>query len=471
MAVLYCYACNHHFDGDISRCPRCGLSVPDCNDASHVDTVIAIDLHAPAPGPADADADAAPELPLKPGECLGIYQCQKLLGRGGMGVVYLSRNLSLQRLCALKILAPKYSAADEEYVQRFENEGRASAALVHPNVVTTHASGRTDSLYFLEMEYVSGGSLQTEIDTHGPIGPIRSTQMAVGIARGLAEAHSRGFIHRDLKPDNILVTPGGTPKISDFGLAKRILSDELPGHQLVGTPYFMAPELFEGAAATSASDVYALGVCYYLMLTGRLPFAGHSVSDVMHAILTSRAPSPRRLNPDIPLDMAECTALLLNRDPAQRPQDAHLAYQRLQAVLGSTRDLENLVYDAFNGVPGVTWRETADGRFKVHLKLRNARSQTVYIENSHHPAGERLLLIYSICCEASPSFFEQALRLNAGMNHGAISIRDIDDKPWFVMIDTYPRGTVGGEDIRRSAVAVGDGADFIENQLTGRDVN
>jgi serine/threonine-protein kinase len=465
VAVLYCYACNHHFDGDISCCPRCGLAVPDCDDASHRDTVIAIDLHAPVPAPTDV------ELPLKPGESLGIYQCQKLLGRGGMGVVYLARNTSLQRLCALKILSPRHSAADEEYVQRFENEGRASAALVHPNVVTTHASGRTGSLYFLEMEYVSGGSLQAEIDTHGPIGPIRSTQMAVGIARGLAEAHNRGFIHRDLKPDNVLVTPGGTPKISDFGLAKRVLSDDLPGRKLVGTPYFMAPELFDGGEATSASDVYALGVCYYLMLTGRLPFEGRSISDVMRAILTSTAPSPRRIDPNIPLDMAECSTLLMNRDPDQRPQDARLAYQRLQAVLGSTSDLDNLVYDAFNGVPGVTWRETSDGRFKVHLQLRNSRSQTVYIENSSHPAGERLLLIYSICCEASPSFYEQALRLNAGMNHGAISIRDIEGKPYFVMIDTYPRGTVSGEDIRRSAVAVGDGADFIENQLTGRDVN
>ena len=465
VAVLYCYACNHHFEGDISRCPRCGLTVPDCGDASQRDTVIAIDLHAPVPAPAEL------ELPLQPGASLNIYHCQKLLGRGGMGVVYLARNTSLQRLCALKILSPRHTAADDEYVQRFENEGRAAAALVHPNVVTTHAIGRSDSLYFLEMEYIPGGSLQAEIDTHGPIGPIRSTCMAVGIAGGLAMAHRLGIIHRDLKPDNVLVTPGGIPKISDFGLAKRILSDDLPGSRLAGTPHFMAPELFEGALATSASDVYALGVCYYLMLTGRLPFEGHSISDVMRAILTSSAPSPRRINPDIPLDMAECISLLMNRDPSQRPQDAGLAFQVLQAVLGSTRDLENLVYDAFHGLPGVTWRDTAEGGFRVHLQLRNNRSQTVYVENSNHPAGERLLLIYSICCEANPSFYEEALRLNAVMHHGGISIRDIEGKPYFVMIDTYPRGTVSGEDIRRSAVAVGARADSIEHLLTGRDVN
>ncbi|MEY3457320.1 MAG: Serine/threonine-protein kinase PrkC [Planctomycetota bacterium] len=465
MTVLYCYACNHHFDGDICRCPRCGVSVPDSDEASQRDTVIAIDLHAAVPPPGEI------ELPLQPGQSLNIYLCQKLLGRGGMGVVYLARNTSLQRLCALKILSPRHTATDGDYVQRFENEGRAAAALVHPNVVTTHAIGRSEGFYFLEMEYVPGGSLQAEIDTHGPIGPIRSTSMAVGIAGGLSMAHRLGIIHRDLKPDNVLVTPGGIPKISDFGLAKRILSEDLPGAKLAGTPHFMAPELFEGVEATSQSDVYALGVCYYLMLTGRLPFEGRSVSDVMRAILTSTAPSPRRINPDIPLDMAECITLLMNRDASQRPRDAGVAFQILQAVLGSTRDLENLIYDAFHGLPGVTWQETAEGGFRVHLQLRNDRSQTVYVENSDHPAGERLLLIYSLCCEARPSFYEEALRLNAVMHHGGISIRDLEGKPCFVMIDTYPRATVTGEDIRRSAIAVGARADSIEHLLTGRDVN
>jgi len=466
VAVLYCYACNHHFDADICRCPRCGLAVPDSAEAARRDTVLFSHPQAVFPEPS-----SEAELPLQPGQTLNIYQCQKLLGRGGMGLVYLARNTSLHRLCALKILSPRHTAADEEYVERFENEARAAAALVHPNVVTTHAIGLSDGLHFLEMEYVPGGSLQSEIDSQGQIGPIRSTSMTVGIAGGLAMAHRLGIIHRDLKPDNVLVTPGGTPKISDFGLAKRILADDPTAAKLAGTPHFMAPELFEGAPASTASDVYALGVCYYLMLTGRLPFEGRSVSEVMRAILTANAASPRRIDPSIPLDMAECASLLMNRDPGQRPRDASFALQVLQAVLGSTRDLENLVYDAFHGLPGVTWEETSEGSFKVHLRLRNHRSQTVYIENSNHPAGDRLLLIYSLCCEARPSFYEEALRLNAIMHHGGISIRDIDGKPCFVMIDTYPRATVSGEDIRRSAIDLGARADSIENRLTGRDVN
>ncbi len=295
--------------------------------------------------------------------------------------------------------------------------------------------------------------------------------MAVGIAGGLSIAHRLGIVHRDLKPDNVLVTPGGIPKIVDFGLAKRVVGDDLPSSNLAGTPYFMAPELFEGAAATPASDVYALGVCYYLMLTGRFPFEGDSINTLMKAILTAEYTSVRRINEDIPLDMAECVSLMLNREPTNRPRDAGAASQLLQAVLGASRDLDNLIYDAFNGLPNISWTRDDDSGFKVHLDLRGERGQTVYVENSEHSAGERLLMIYSICCEARPSFYEDALRLNAVMHHGGISIRDIGGKPYFVMIDTYSRATVSGEDIRRSCIELGTRADTVEQMLTGRDVN
>lgn len=406
---------------------------------------------------------------LLPGQVLDIYQCQKMLGRGGMGVVYLARNTSLHRLCALKLLSPRRTSRDVDYIERFENEGRAAAALVHPNVVTTHAIGRSGDYRFLEMEYVPGASLQSEIDEQGAIGPIRSTSMAAGIASGLALAHRLGIIHRDLKPDNVLVTPGGTPKIADFGLAKRVRSDELPTSNLAGTPYFMAPELFEGQPASSASDVYALGVCYYLMLTGRYPFEGESVSALMKSILTAEYTSVRRIHEDIPLDVAETVSLMLNREPARRPRDAGAASQLLLAVLGATRDLDNLVYDAFNGLPGVQWKTDGEDGFEVELRLRDERTQTVYIENSDHAAGDRLLMIYSICCDARPDFYEDALRLNAVMHHGGISIRDIGGRPSFVMVDTYARATVTGEDIRRSAIELGSRADAVEKLLTGRD--
>jgi len=422
-------------------------------------------------GPLDLSTDIELDQLLLPGQVLNIYQCEKLLGRGGMGVVYLARNTSLQRLCALKLLSPRKAQTEIDYIARFENEGRAAAALVHPNIVTTHAIGRVEDFHFLEMEYVAGNALQHEIDTQGAIGPIRSTVIAVGIASGLAMAHRLGIVHRDLKPDNVLVTPGGIPKIVDFGLAKRILGADASGQDLAGTPYYMAPELFEGEPASTASDVYALGVCYYLMLTGRFPFEGDSVNALMKSILTAKYTSVRRINDQVPLDIAECVSSLMNRDPGQRPKDGGAASQLLQAVLGAAQDLDNLVFEAFNGLPNICWERDHKARFRVILSLCSDRTQTVYIENSEHGADNRLLMIYSLCCPATPDFYEEALRLNALVHHGGVSIRDIDGQPWFVMVDTYPRGTVSGEGIRRSVIELGCRADFVEERLTGKDLN
>ena len=387
-----------------------------------------------------------------------------------MGVVYLARNQQLHRYCALKVLYPQRVAHDEDYIARFENEGRAAAALVHTNIVTTHAIGRFEGHHFLEMEYVAGRSLQREIEDTGPLGPIRSTGMAVGIANGLAVAHRLGIVHRDLKPDNILVTPGSTPKIVDFGLAKRVSGHDQTPSRLAGTPHYMAPELLDGHPATPASDVFALGVCCYQMLTGRYPFHGDSLSALLARIISGEYISVRRRNPDVPLDVAECVAMFLAVDPAQRPADGAAASQLLQAVLGAVRDLDVLVYEAFHGIPTISC--VADGqRFRTRLRLRNGREQTVYIENSDHGAEQRLLMIYSICCESRPDFFENALRLNSTMQHGGLSIRDIDGVPCFVMVDTYPRATVNGEDIRRSVIEIATRADSVEQLLTGNDVN
>ncbi len=407
---------------------------------------------------------------LLDGQTIDIYDCQYLLGRGGMGVVYLARNRKLHRQCALKVLSPRRVSNSIDYIQRFENEGRAAAALVHPNVVTTHAIGKSGSHHFLEMEYVSGRSLQQEIDEAGPIGPLRSTQMAVGIADGLSVAHRLGIVHRDLKPDNVLVTPAGYPKIADFGLAKQIHSSQLGTTKLAGTPHFMAPELFDGEEATPTSDVFALGVCYYLMLTGRFPFEGESVSALMAKILTGEYQSVRRVTPGIPLDVAECVSVMLARSPENRPRDGAAISQLLQAVLGASRDLDTLAYEAFNDIPSVRY-ESVDRAVQIQLRLPNDRRQTVYLQNSEHRAGDRLLNIYSICCEARPDFYEHALRLNAVVLHGGLSIKDIDSQPCFVMVDTFPRATVSAEEIRRSVIEVGSRADEIERLLTGYDVN
>ena len=404
------------------------------------------------------------------GQQLHIYDCERMLGRGAMGVVYLARNTALDRRCALKVLSPQKTSLDVDYIECFEIEARAAAALVHPNVVTTHAIGVFDDHHYLEMEYVAGGTLQHEIDDHKSLGPLRATQLAAGIANGLAAAHRLKIVHRDLKPDNILVTPSGSPKIGDFGLAKRVQSIETGPVRLAGTPNFMSPEILNGASATTSSDVYALGVCYYLMLTGQLPFEGDSLQALMNTVISGSYPPVRDVMATVPLDMAEIAAMLLSQSPANRPADGAAARQLLHAVLGSAKDLDTLLHEAFESIPLASFHRRNRG-FQVQLTLPGNRSQTVFLENSDHAAGERLLLIYSVCCPASPEFFEQALRLNAQVLHGGLSIRDIDDKPCFVMVDAYPRATVQGEEIRRSALEVGIQADRIERLLTGTDIN
>ncbi|MCP4172776.1 MAG: serine/threonine protein kinase [Fuerstiella sp.] len=461
---LYCVGCNELFSDKADRCPRCGM--PPVESAERMlDTVLM---------PRDGDVQVSTEMELDDllldGQTVDIYECQQLLGRGGMGVVYLARNRKLHRQCALKVLSPRRISNSIDYIQRFENEGRAAAALVHANVVTTHAIGKAGSHHFLEMEFVSGRSLQKEIDETGPIGPLRSTQIAVGIADGLSLAHRLGIVHRDLKPDNVLVTPAGYPKIADFGLAKQIHSGSFGPANLAGTPHFMAPELFGGAEATPASDVFALGVCYYLMLTGHYPFEGESISSLMSCILAGEYQSVRRRTPGIPLDVAECVSLMLAPSPTNRPRDGAAISQLLQAVLGASRDLDTLAYEAFNEIPNVTFESTDQG-VQIQLRLPNGRHQTVYLQNSDHRAGDRLLNIYSICCEACSGFYESALRLNAVVLHGGLSIKDINQQPYFVMVDTFPRATVSAEEIRRSVIEVGSRADEIERLLAGSDVN
>ncbi len=459
-----CLACNQVFVESHTVCPRCGMNL-EVASGIHLETLLISEGNSFAA----STTMACDEFPLS-GQVVDIYECQNLLGRGGMGVVYRARNLKLQRDCALKVLSPQVLSDTVDYIGRFENEGRAAAALVHPHIVTTHAIGLSGKHRFLEMEYVPGQSLQQEIDQKGPLGPLRATQMAVGIAEGLAAAHRLGIVHRDLKPDNVLVTPAGHPKIADFGLAKQVHAKTPKNIKLAGTPHFMAPEVLNGQPASLTSDVFALGVCYYVMLTGKMPFVGNNLNALINCILAGEYPSVRRVKPEIPLEMAEAISLLLAPDPEHRPTDGFGASQLLQAVMGSTRDLDSLVYEAFRSCSNITWSSTG-GEIEVQLVLPKGRHQKVFLANSDHPAGDRLLNMYSICCEAKPEFYEEALRLNAVVSHGSLSIKDIDGVAHFVMVDTYPRATVSEEEIRRSVIEVGCRADEVELLLTNLDIN
>ena len=453
-------------------CPGCGHSVPTSASVTS-NTILFRGPAEEAPAATDEPkATQATEVDELIGQQLGVYDCQGLLGAGAMGRVYLARHRDLQRKCALKILPPSLAASDPGYVARFLNEGQAAAALNHPNIVTIHAIGAERGYYFLEMEFVAGRSLRALIEDEGPQTPVRATGLALRIAEGLASAHTNGILHRDLKPDNVMLTHQGVPKITDFGLAKRVLfhSESSQPREFVGTPTFMAPELLESQPATPASDVYALGVCYFFLLTGKLPFQGETLNGLIQNIRHQPLPSFRSFGLSIPMELAECATMLLAKAADNRPQSGVEAVQLLQAVLGQNEDIESLLQKAFVNHPEIRWNRE-NQRYRIQLVFSSGRKQIVFVESSQHAAVDRLLKISSICCPAIPVYFEPALRLNSEIVHGALAIAETDEGAFFVMVDNYPLSTVDPEELRRSVLEVAHRADAIEKLLTGLDSN
>jgi serine/threonine-protein kinase len=216
--------------------------------------------------------------------------------------------------------------------------------------------------------------------------------------------------------------------------------------------------------------VYALGVTYFLLLSGRLPFFAGNWQALVETVSHQPPPSIREICPDVPLEMAECLSLLIAKTPENRPQDGIEAAQLLRAVAGQVRDVESLLKDAFGDASGTVWTRRGK-RYTVNLTFPDGRHQSVFIEPSDHATPERLMLIYSVCCRAESAFYEEALRLNSEVSHGALAIREIDGEEYFVMIDTFPRSTVNPEDIRRSVLEIAYRADAVEKLLTGLDLN
>ncbi len=455
LAAVFCDSCGEPISVSLgqSECPACGSTIHFGNsitkalsavDATEVDALIGTDFD--------------------------DYHIEKLVGAGAMGRVYLARHRGLHRSVALKILPPRLVASHPDFLVRFMNEGRAAAALNHPNVITVHAIGESHGFHFLETEFVAGQSLGQLIRTSGPLTPERATSIAALIAEGLSTAHASGILHRDLKPDNVLMTHQGIPKVADFGLANRVLvngGDEVA--DLVGTPAYMAPELFQGTPASTTSDVYSLGVCYFEMLTGRLPFPQKSARDVIQAVLADPIPNPKPWCRSLPLEMSECLFTLLSKAAANRPVDAMAAAHLLQAVLGEVEDLETLMDAAFTNTRGVSWQKHNAG-FQVDLSFSNGRKQTVFVEQSKHAVADRLLRIRSLCGKANPQYYEVALRLNGEILHGGLCIEQIEGESVFMMVDSYPRATVDAEEIRRSVIEVAQRADAVERLLSTHDL-
>jgi eukaryotic-like serine/threonine-protein kinase len=274
---------------------------PDPEKTAGPDAVVAV------PHPTD--------LPQVPG-----YRVEAVLGRGGMGVVYRAWHLRLNRVVALKMLLAGPCARPEE-LERFQREAEAVAALGHSNIVQVHDVGDVDGRPYFTMELVEGGSLAEQVQ--GVPQPARQAAALVAtLADAIHAAHQGGIVHRDLKPGNILLTRDGTPKVTDFGLARRLEGDgglTLSGVPM-GTPSYMAPEQARGqkAAIGPATDVYALGAILYELLTGRPPFCAESATATLQQVVAEEPVPPARLNPRVPRDLDTICLECLHKEPQRR---------------------------------------------------------------------------------------------------------------------------------------------------------
>ena len=255
---------------------------------------------------------------------IGNYQILQEIGRGGMGVVYKARQANLSRIVALKmILAGEHAGLRER--ARLRNEAQAAAQLMHPNVVQIFEIGEHEGLPFLAMEYVAGGNLTRTLRAM-PQAFRWSARLTETMARAIHVAHLRGIVHRDLNPSNILIALDGTPKISDFGLAKFLVDDKglsLSG-VILGTPSYMAPEQVSGNGQTigPGTDVYALGALLYEMLTGAAPFRGFTPMETLCQVMDAELVPPSRLRHGVPEDLETICLKCLDRDPARRYSSA-----------------------------------------------------------------------------------------------------------------------------------------------------
>ena len=248
----------------------------------------------------------------------GRYRLVELLGQGGMATIFRATDSQLGRDVAVKILRPEYGR-DPDFVARFRLEATSVASLNSPNIVVVHDFGMDESGPFIVMDYVDGEDLATLLRRTGPLPPAQSARIAAEVARALAAAHSRGIIHRDIKPGNILLAQNGRVLVTDFGIARAISEAQmtLPGTTL-GSVQYMSPEQARGETATERSDIYALGVVLFEMLAGRRPFEGDSAAAIAMARLTPPVPMPSVYRAGIPPVLEAICRKAMAIEPGER---------------------------------------------------------------------------------------------------------------------------------------------------------
>jgi eukaryotic-like serine/threonine-protein kinase len=248
----------------------------------------------------------------------GRYELEEHVGSGGMSKVYRAHDRLLERTVALKILHEQYSQ-DDEYVERFRREARAVAQLTHPNVVTVIDRGEHEGRQYIVFEYVDGENLKQLVEREGALPPKQVAELGLQIASALASAHARGVVHRDVKPQNVILTDEGRPKVTDFGIARSsdVESVTLTG-TVMGTSEYIAPEQARGEQVDFRSDVYSLGAILFELSTGEVPFRGENPVSVAMRHLHEPVPSVRERRPEVPARLDAAIRRAMAKDPAER---------------------------------------------------------------------------------------------------------------------------------------------------------
>jgi eukaryotic-like serine/threonine-protein kinase len=279
----------------------------------------------------------------------GRYHVIDRIAAGGMGEVFRARDAVLDREVAIKVLH-RSLAGDQGFVERFRREARAAASLSHPNIVAVHDWGAVDGIYYMVMEYVRGRAVRDLLNTQGRLEPAQAADALRQTLLALEHAHRQGIVHRDVKPENILVTTDGVVKVADFGLARAYADGrQTQAGTVTGTVQYLAPEQIRGEPADPRSDLYSLGIVGFELLTGRLPFTGETAMAIAYKHLSDRVPRPSAVMPDIPADMDAFVTSATERDRELRPESAAEMRRDLDSIareLPAARSLRALVADA-----------------------------------------------------------------------------------------------------------------------------
>jgi len=276
----------------------------------------------------------APESKGLVGREISGYRLLERVGQGGMGTVFRANQLSLNREVAFKVLASRL-CQDETFVDLFVKEARAAGALNHPNIVQVYDVGKDRGLYYFSMEFMAFGSVQDRLNREGKISWTEAVRIILDAARGLEYAQRKGVVHRDIKPDNLMIAEDGTVKIADLGLAHRSDEAAAGGEGILGTPHFISPEQAQGKPVDVRSDLYSLGATFYRMITGRNPFSGRKVREIILAQIREPAAPVNEVDPTIPKEIGAIVRRMMEKDPDDRYQTPGELIDDLERIWGN----------------------------------------------------------------------------------------------------------------------------------------